>query len=313
MPDPRSRLVVAVPTRARPEMLAALLASLDGLVLDASAPAVEIVVVDNDPAGSAASVCARYLDGGGRFPLTRLEEPRPGVVHGRNTAATWALSRADRIAWVDDDEEVTPGWLAALLAVEHRFQADAVAGPVVARFVEPRSRWAGPDLYSRPRHRTGAQIHSAGAGNLLLTRRGAERAGEPLFDPRLSLSGGEDHELLGRIKGRGGVVVWADEALVHETMPRSRQSLPWLLARFDHYGVVNARLAREARPGALTRAGVAAEGAIWMTRGVVRALLAATRGPLPVARGLREVAYGVGLLRGVVGAQATRYRTTDGA
>src|SRR5690606_38693057 len=98
-------------------------------------------------------------------------------------------------------------------------------------------------------------------GNLLLTRRGAERAGEPLFDPRLALSGGEDQELLGRLVARGGVAVWCDEAVIHETEPAARQTLRWILRRFDHYGVVNAGLALATRPGALTGAALVTEAA----------------------------------------------------
>ncbi|MCA9517287.1 MAG: glycosyltransferase [Myxococcales bacterium] len=307
-----ARVVVAVPTRGRPRMLAALLASLDRLALEDGGPSVEIVVVDNDPAASAAPVCARYRGGGGRFPLTRLEEARPGVVHVRNTAAAWAFARADRVAWVDDDEEVTPGWLSALLAVERRFGADAVAGPVVARFEAPRSPWAGEGLLDSPRHRTGAQIRTARAGNLLLTRRGAERAGAPLFDPGLALSGGEDHELLARVLAGGGVVVWADEALVVETVPRSRQTLGWILGRFAHYGTVNAGLALTARPGALTRGGIAAEAVLVAAAGAARTLRGLPRGRAAVVRGLRQVAYGVGLVRGLAGARSASYRATDG-
>ena len=110
----------------------------------------------------------------------------------------------------------------------------------------------------------------------------------------------------------GGVVVWADEALVVETVPRSRQTLGWILGRFAHYGTVNAGLALTARPGALTRGGIAAEAVLVAAAGAARTLRGLPRGRAAVVRGLRQVAYGVGLFRGLAGARSASYRATDG-
>ncbi|RIJ43461.1 glycosyltransferase, partial [Maribellus luteus] len=56
-----------------------------------------------------------------------LHEPEPGVANARNAAL--AVAKGAMIAFLDDDEEAPPGWLAALIAAQARLGADAVFGP----------------------------------------------------------------------------------------------------------------------------------------------------------------------------------------
>lgn len=303
-------VAVAIPTCRRPEMLAAALASLDGLVFDGPAPAMTVVVVDNDPGGSAAATLAAY-EAGGRWPLVTASEARPGVVHVRNRLAAMGFARAERVAWLDDDERATPGWLAALLEVQRRFGADVVAGPVVARFEGGGTAWVrgdGADLHDSGRRPTGARVRRARAGNLLLTARARELAGAPLFDARYARSGGEDHDLLARLEGAGATMVWADEALVEETVPRSRQGLGWLLRRFFAYGAINAAVDVAHGEPAWAAVAEAAARATWGLATLPRAALAS---PGQVARALRNVTYAAGLCAGLARHRPSWYGRTD--
>jgi glycosyltransferase involved in cell wall biosynthesis len=45
----------------------------------------------------------------------------------------WPPPSGDLIAFLDDDEEASPGWLAALIETQRRYDADVVFGPVRAR------------------------------------------------------------------------------------------------------------------------------------------------------------------------------------
>ena len=45
---------------------------------------------------------------------------------------------------------------------------------------------------------------------------------DALFDERMALSGGSDVELFRRFAAQGHSIVWADEAVVFEWVPRSR-------------------------------------------------------------------------------------------
>ena len=87
-------------------------------------------MVDNDQSPSAqASVQALAAEA--PFPVIYVHEPEPGVANARNAAL--AKAGGDFIAFLDDDEEAQAGWLAELLTVQARLDADVVFGPVRGR------------------------------------------------------------------------------------------------------------------------------------------------------------------------------------
>src|SRR5471032_84020 len=96
---------VCVSTRARPAGLEILLGSL---AAQRDAPPFEVVVIDNDLAGSARPVADRFAD---CLTIVYDVEPVPGVSTARNRSV--ARSRAPLLAFIDDDERAEPGWLAA--------------------------------------------------------------------------------------------------------------------------------------------------------------------------------------------------------
>ena len=222
---------VCVATCRRPEGLARLLESL--LRLDDPGVDWELVVVDNDPAGSAAEVLARYQE---RLPLRALAEPRRNIAHARNRALEAALG--SWIAFVDDDEAVQPGWLAAYWGRVRSDEADGWFGPVLPVLERNVTPWLGPRFYHRPRHATGTRIAVADVrtSNALVR---AASFGERRFDPSLGLRGGSDTELLGRMLRAGARFVWCDEAIVHEYIPPARHCLRWLSQRAFRGGFVH--------------------------------------------------------------------------
>ena len=90
----------------------------------------ELVIADNDQTPSVERWRARWPDEA-PFPVRYVHEPAAGVSNARNAAMSAA--RGGLIAFLDDDNEAEPGWLAALLEAQDRFDADVVFGPVGAR------------------------------------------------------------------------------------------------------------------------------------------------------------------------------------
>ena len=225
---------VCVATCRRPEGLARLLESL--LRLDDPGVRWELVVVDNDPDGSAAPVLARYQD---RLPLRSLAEPRRNIAHARNRALEVAAGRW--LAFVDDDEEVQPGWLSTHWRHARRGNADGWFGPVVPVLERNATPWLGPRFYDRPRHATGTAIGvgSVRTGNAMVR---AALFGDRRFDPSLGLLGGSDSELFGRMLRSGARFAWCDEAIVHEHIPPTRNRLRWLSQRAFRGGFVHTLL-----------------------------------------------------------------------
>lgn len=115
-----NKISVIIPTRGREALLRLCVES----VLAQSLPAAEILVVDN---GSGAS------DFGGAVRL--LAEPKRGVSHARNLGIE--RSAGDVLAFIDDDAQADPDWLARLTQCLEETGAAGAGGPAVPRWQAP--------------------------------------------------------------------------------------------------------------------------------------------------------------------------------
>jgi hypothetical protein len=219
---------IVIPSYRRPDLLARTLAGCLGQ--QGVDSACEIIVVDNDPAGSAEPVLARFASQTS-IPVRYVSEPRPGISYARNTGVAAACGRY--LVFIDDDEEPEPGWLAAFLAVIRTGCADLAVGPVYPRF--PPS--VAADAYRRRRYTRDAGMPTgtplprwSGIGNAILDRSRCFVGSEP-FDPRFGLTGGEDTIFLRQIMRRGRTLVWCAEAAVRESVPAERLAPRYLLKR----------------------------------------------------------------------------------
>ncbi len=227
-------LSVIVPTMRRPESLERALRSLFAQTGVADRLA-SIVVVDNDPAGTADATVAR-LNPDSPCLLIYRHEPRPGVATARN--AGLEMTTAPLIAFLDDDEAASPGWLAALLAGLDHTGAEVVFGPIAGRVPEATG-WATPYLerfFGREGPAATQLIdHAYGCGNSLMVRATALPGPAP-FDASADQSGGEDDALFAALQARGGRFGWAPDAWVEEFAPPHRATLGYALARAFAYG-----------------------------------------------------------------------------
>lgn len=291
------RVAICVASYRRPRGLFALLGALDGLAFDGPAPAIRVVVVDNDASGSARAVCENarsWL----RHPLDYVLEKRRGIPVARNAALAAALD-ADWIAFVDDDETPEPRWLEALLRAQERYAADVVTGPVAPRFAGPVPRWVveGGFFASEPLPE-GARLPAAYTNNLLV--RTACLAGLPsLFDERMDPMG-EDTELFSRLADGGARIVWTSEAVVHELVPATRARLPWILRRAFRIGLAASNIERLRRKLPRAAPYAIAHGVYCIARGLIVASAALVGHATEGALGLRLACYGAGRLTGLL-------------
>jgi cellulose synthase/poly-beta-1,6-N-acetylglucosamine synthase-like glycosyltransferase len=227
-------VAIIVPTLRRPDSLERALRSLFAQARVGDRVS-EIVVVDNDPAGSARTG-VEALQTFAPWPLVYVHAPRPGVATARN--AGLAATRAPLIAFLDDDEAASPGWLAALLKAQDTTGADAVFGPITGRAPTARP-WLKPYLerfFGREGpERTGLIETPFGCGNSLMARATALPGCAP-FDVASDQAGGEDDALFAALKARGGRFGWAADAMVEEFAPAHRATLKYALARAFAYG-----------------------------------------------------------------------------
>jgi glycosyltransferase involved in cell wall biosynthesis len=127
---------VVVPTHNRQGLLAKTLESL----LDQRTGAVryEVLVVDNNSKDDTRAVVETFVR---RWPHLRyFFEPRPGVSHARNTGI--AAAGAPVIAFIDDDVEASPTWVATIKqAFDAHPEIDCLGGRVDPRWSVPPPPW----------------------------------------------------------------------------------------------------------------------------------------------------------------------------
>jgi hypothetical protein len=138
------------------------------------------------------------------------------------------------LAFIDDDEDAEPGWLAGFVATIESTGVDAVIGPVLPRFptgvaIEPYHR----KVYTRDAGLpTGTALPRwGGIGNTLLDKERCFGGQAEPFDPRLGLTGGEDSLFFRQLLRRGGKLAWCAEAIAWETIPAEKLTSRYLLRR----------------------------------------------------------------------------------
>ena len=256
-------VAIIVPTLRRPDSLARALTSLFAQTGVADRVS-HIVVVDNDPAASAAPG-VDALRPASPWPILYVSEPTPGVARARN--AGLAATDASLIAFLDDDEAASPTWLSALLSARTATGADAVFGPITGRAPEAAD-WLRPYLerfFGREGPaKTGRVANPWGCGNSLLVRATALPGPAP-FSASADQTGGEDDILFAALKARGGTFGWAADAWVEEFAPAHRATLRYALARAFAYGQGPSQTAAQTGhwPGVLR----------WMIIGAAQALV----------------------------------------
>jgi succinoglycan biosynthesis protein ExoM len=226
-----------------------LAAVLDDLSRQTLVP-MEVVVVDNDADGSAATVVDAHRRSGPPFALHYAVQPLKNIALTRNR--TVEMAAGEWMAFIDDDERAPPEWLARLDAAATAYAADGVLGPVEPLVPAEAPAWIRRGkFYDFPRMASGKVVppNRLRFGNVLLRGR-LMREIDICFDPAYGLTGGEDGDLLSRLALAGARIVWCDEAVVCEPIEHSRLSLAWLLRRSLRGGQDFARHSLSGRYGA---------------------------------------------------------------
>ena len=194
----------------------------------------ELVVVDNDPAGSAFPVTEQLTET--PLPVRYVHAREPGVANARNAAV--AAVRSPLIAFLDDDQSAPGDWLTMLVDAHTRYRAAVTFGPVTTALPDTVSEHAHylNDFFSRKGPEASGVIdHYYGCGNSLIDLSQMPDF-TPLFDSQTNETGGEDDFLFSQLKRLGKTFAWAKDAPVYEHVPESRATLRYTLRRAFAYG-----------------------------------------------------------------------------
>jgi glycosyltransferase involved in cell wall biosynthesis len=302
------RICIAVPTFQRVEYLGKLLTALSNLTPLGGEFTVGVVVVDNDPDGSARST----VDGtAATFPFALHYEhvASRGLSTVRNHALTYALQHADALVMLDDDELPEPQWLSELLRVAQITGADAVIGPVQALLPEDAPGWIR-EFRAReyPRFHDGDLVADGWTSNCLVRVQRISDLGLS-FDTSLDFAGGEDQLFFRELLARDGTIAYAAQATVWEILPAARRSIGSVLKRSFRRGNSLAMCDRRLQGDAYGLAIRAGKGLAIIAVGAVQLVpLALFRGKAAAVMSSFEIARGAGMLAGLAGVSYQAYR-----
>lgn len=261
-----------------------------------------ILVADNDDEPSARLLVTRLAETLG-LHMRYVHCPARNISLARN--ACLDASSADFIAFIDDDETATRDWIVHLVEAAEANDADAVLGPVRARYLPGAPRWMRDgDFHSTLPVWVRGEIRTGYTCNALI-RKSARSVAGIHFSLARGQTGGEDTEFFDRVFETGGTIAFAPQALVEEVVPPTRSTFDWLARRRFRVGQTHGRLLREKRGGAraLAEIGLAAAKVAYCFAGAAFTVFR------PVARN-RNVLRGImhaGVIGGLTGVQERRH------
>jgi succinoglycan biosynthesis protein ExoM len=202
----------------------------EGLALQDSSGlfSMSLVVVDNDQSESARETVNEFATLSS-FPVEYHVEPRQNIALARNKAV--AHSCGGFVAFLDDDEFPTRGWLLSLLRACIEYGVDGALGPVLPHFDHPPPSWVLKGKFcERPTYPTGFIIDwkKGRTGNVLLKRGLFADNAEPF---RREFLTGEDQDFFRRKIEQGFKFVWCSDAIAYEVTPPIRWNCKFMLKR----------------------------------------------------------------------------------
>lgn len=205
---------------------------------DSGGHQLRIIIADNDHEPTARALVEELRAELG-LPVTYLHAPAANICIARNACLDRA--EADFVAFIDDDEVVSSGWIAALMARAEATGAAAVLGPALAVYGAEAPRWmVEGDFHSTYPVFVGGVIRTGYTCNVLIRWSAPYRGLR--FDVALGQSGGEDTAFFYQLTGLGGTIDYAPEAVVDDPVPANRATMAWLVRRRLRFGQTHGML-----------------------------------------------------------------------
>ncbi len=278
----------------------------------------EVLLVDNGSTDATQDVTRCWK---GPLPLRVVLEPETGLSAARNRAM--AEARGRMLLFTDDDVDVAPDWLQAMMDARRRWPSAAyLAGTILPAFELPPPTWLNEACqrllsgvlvrFSLPRSAgplTGREPRPMGA-NLAFDARALRDVGgfrTDLGRKGQGLIGGEEVAVLDALDRRNAGGIYVPQAVVRHHTPAKRLTHWFLLRYFIAVGTAAVRM------GSLEDRGRLGPPA-WMLRKTVTSALAYARTSLtgPADEWIRRMkvfGYYLGACRELI---AERVRTQSG-
>ncbi|MEM7325208.1 MAG: glycosyltransferase [Actinomycetota bacterium] len=265
--------------------------------------AVAAVVVDDNPDGRAEPV----VDGFEHTFALGLHYTHTGsqnISTARNRGVETAMGLADWVAMTDDDQTVSPMWLAELFAAQRTHDADAVTGPVFVQYGPDSPSWLGDQPFSelleaQPRV-DGEQVDTCSTGNSMILTSWLEAHPDIRFRKDLGVIGGEDMVFYRGAIQQGLRAFYALKAEAYQLQPPERSTYRHQLR--SAYWLGNTSFLTGFEAGEAGRGRLAIRGTRKMVEAAISPVKRLVSGdPAHLRFAIAEAAFGAGMLAGTAG------------
>ena len=280
---------IGIPTHRRPEQLRLLLEKTERLDLPDNF-SLTIIIVDNDPLGSAKEVAERGH--AARFPVRYICERQKGLAFVRNRIIE--ATTGDYLVMIDDDEYPAPSWISELVVVAEEEGCDAVIGKVVEVLPDKMPVWLR-QIHTKDTVADRSKMNGGYTSNVLL-RVSCLRRLDLRFDQCFNTMGGEDTDFFERLSRSGGHIRFSAYGYVYAPIDELRISLRWYAKRNLRVGAANSIIYYRRKSGVyrvVIRAARGAVGTIVLLCGVVTFTVHNRIGFLLIQTGLRNIGHGL--------------------
>lgn len=238
---------VCITTARRNESLRDLLASIEHQTWLPAPDAFEVIIVDNNPAGSARTVVDAFVTR--PWPIRYLHNPVPSIPVSRNTAI--AAARHLDVVLIDDDQ-LLPAALFERLEEAWRDQPPTMAAGLFHRklqFEPGVSAWAQSGGVDPPlRYSEGSVLPPSHAhtGGVVIRRAVFDRV---RFDEKWGLRGCDDNAFFKAVGQTGLQVVYLRSVEIIERIDPNRSTFRALVVQAFQRGLCFAHVELEAARG----------------------------------------------------------------
>lgn len=201
---------------------------------------VEIVVADNDIEPTA----RQYVEAAAAeisIPVRYNHAPKQNISIARN--ACLDAAKGDWVAFIDDDETVSEGWLMAMLDATRQGQIDMAFGPVWARYPEGTEAWLLEADFHSTRAPEDQDLITAYSGNSFFNVKHPAIKGRR-FNLERGRTGGEDTEFFHECFRAGATLRYVPDAFASEPVAPNRLSLHWLARTRFQAGVTYGKVVK---------------------------------------------------------------------